>query len=103
MVDECLIFGQRQLNWIMGCNPFDSCMIEGYGKNNIRYFFNDQYDFMYGVCNGKLLQICFSNDESVNAWSVIKTKGEFKDACSITRPDGNFDLFVKVKREINGL
>lgn len=64
---------------------------------------NDQYDFMYGVCNGKLLQICFSNDESVNAWSVIKTKGEFKDACSITRPDGNFDLFVKVKREINGI
>lgn len=55
MVDECLIFGQRQLDWIMGCNPFDSCMIEGYGKNNIRYFFNDQYDFMNspgGICNG---------------------------------------------------
>lgn len=64
---------------------------------------NDQYDFMYGVCNGKLLQICFSNDEAVNAWSVMKTKGEFKDIVTVTRPDGNFDLFAKVKREINGI
>lgn len=64
---------------------------------------NDQYDFMYGVCNGKLLQICFSNDEAVNAWSVMKTKGEFKDIVTVTRPDGNFDLFAKLKREINGI
>ena len=64
---------------------------------------SDQYDFMYGVCDGKLLQICFSNDESVNAWSVIKTKGNFKDICTVTRPDGNYDLFAKIKREINGI
>lgn len=64
---------------------------------------SDQYDFMYALCDGNILQICFSNDESVNAWSVLKTKGKFKDICTVTRPDGNFDLFAKVKREINGV
>lgn len=64
---------------------------------------NDQFDFMYTVCNGNLLQICFSNDESVNSWSVLKTKGEFLDICTVTRPDGNYDLFAKIKRKINGV
>ena len=39
----------------MGCNPFDSCMIDGFGRNNIQYFFRNQYDFMIspgGICNG---------------------------------------------------
>lgn len=50
-----ILFAQKQLDWIMGCNPFDSCMIDGYGRNNIRYFFKGQYDFMNspgGICNG---------------------------------------------------
>lgn len=64
---------------------------------------NDQFDFMYAVCNGNLLQICFSNDESVNAWSVLKTKGKIQDICAVTRPDGNQDLFAKIRREINGI
>lgn len=64
---------------------------------------NDQFDFMYAVCNGNLLQICFSNDESVNAWSVLKTKGNVLDICAVTRPDGNQDLFAKIRREINGI
>lgn len=64
---------------------------------------NDQFDFMYAVCNGNLLQICFSNDESVNAWSVLKTKGKILDICAVTRPDGNHDLFAKIKRTINGI
>jgi hypothetical protein len=48
-------FADDQLNWIMGLNPFDSCMMEGYGKNNIQYFFNGRYDFLNcpgGICNG---------------------------------------------------
>ena len=39
----------------MGLNPFDSCMIEGYGKNNIEYFFQNRYDFLNcpgGIVNG---------------------------------------------------
>ncbi len=52
---ELTEFADNQLNWIMGMNPFDSCMIEGYGRNNIQYFFNKRYDFMNcpgGICNG---------------------------------------------------
>lgn len=53
--ERFLRFAQDQLNWIMGCNPFDACMIEGYGRNNIQYFFNGRYDFINcpgGICNG---------------------------------------------------
>lgn len=52
---ELTEFADNQLNWIMGMNPFDACMIEGYGRNNIQYFFNKRYDFMNcpgGICNG---------------------------------------------------
>lgn len=48
-------YAQDSLDWIMGLNPYDSCMIEGYGKNNIQYFFNDRYDFLNspgGIVNG---------------------------------------------------
>lgn len=48
-------FADNQLNWIMGLNPFDACMMDGYGRNNIQYFFNGRYDFMNcpgGICNG---------------------------------------------------
>ena len=46
---------QDPLDWIMGLNPFDSCMIEGYGRNNIQYFFQNRYDFINcpgGIVNG---------------------------------------------------
>jgi hypothetical protein len=49
------VLAQDPLDWIMGLNPFDSCMIEGYGKNNIQYFFNNRYDFLNcpgGIVNG---------------------------------------------------
>ncbi len=53
--DQLEYFADNQINWIMGLNPFDSCMMDGYGKNNIQYFFKDRYDFMNcpgGICNG---------------------------------------------------
>jgi hypothetical protein len=53
--EALLRYAQDQLNWIMGLNPFDACMIEGYGRNNIQYFFHGRYDFMNcpgGICNG---------------------------------------------------
>lgn len=62
----------------------------------------DRFSLIYVLCNGRLLSICFSNDESVNSWSEFITDGEFIDVCSVTRPDGNSDLFVNVKRTING-
>ncbi|TFF40730.1 glycoside hydrolase family 9 protein [Mucilaginibacter psychrotolerans] len=30
-------FAERQLSWIMGCNPYGMCFIYGYGKTNVPY------------------------------------------------------------------
>lgn len=52
---RCRRMAQDPLDWIMGLNPFDSCMIEGYGRNNIQYFFQNRYDFLNcpgGIVNG---------------------------------------------------
>lgn len=52
---RCEKMAQDPLDWIMGLNPFDSCMIEGYGRNNIQYFFHNRYDFINcpgGIVNG---------------------------------------------------
>lgn len=63
---------------------------------------NDRHDFMYILCNGKLLCVCFSVDENVNAWSELITDGEIIDICTVTRPNGVADLFLNVKRKIDG-
>lgn len=52
---RCRRLAQDPLDWIMGLNPFDSCMIEGYGRSNIQYFFQNRYDFLNcpgGIVNG---------------------------------------------------
>ncbi|MBQ7977699.1 MAG: hypothetical protein IJ301_03850, partial [Clostridia bacterium] len=63
----------------------------------------DRFSFIYAVCGKNLLQICFSEEEGVNAWSIHKTKGEVIDICSVTKPDGDNDLFLNIKRNINGI
>jgi len=63
----------------------------------------DRHNFIYAICGGKLLSITFSNDEGINGWAVHDTDGEFVDMCTVTRPDGETDLFVNIKRTINGL
>lgn len=48
-------FGQDQLNWILGLNPFDTCMLHGRGRNNIAYMFFDSYEYTNapgGIPNG---------------------------------------------------
>lgn len=62
----------------------------------------DRFGLIYALCNGELISLCFSNDEAVNAQSKFTTKGEIIDMCSVTRPDGIFDLFANIKRVING-
>ncbi|EHH3731125.1 TPA: glycoside hydrolase family 9 protein [Vibrio parahaemolyticus] len=47
------VFAQDALNWIVGLNPYDMCMLDGYGRNNPDYL--PQYGFFNakgGVCNG---------------------------------------------------
>jgi hypothetical protein len=38
-------------NWLLGLNPFDACMIEGFGRNNPRYE-DDFPGIPGGICNG---------------------------------------------------
>ena len=48
-------FAQDQLNWILGLNPFDSCMLYGRGRNNPEYMFFNSYEYMNapgGIANG---------------------------------------------------
>lgn len=63
----------------------------------------DRFGLIFALCGTRLISICFSNDEAVNSWSEYITKGEFIDICTVTRPDGNYDLFANIKREINGV
>ncbi|ELB2135939.1 glycoside hydrolase family 9 protein [Vibrio parahaemolyticus] len=47
------LLAQDALNWIVGLNPYDMCMLDGHGRNNPDYL--PQYGFFNakgGVCNG---------------------------------------------------
>jgi hypothetical protein len=44
-----------QLNWILGLNPYDCCMLQGAGRNNIFYMYFRSYEYNNapgGICNG---------------------------------------------------
>jgi Glycosyl hydrolase family 9/Cellulase N-terminal ig-like domain len=48
-------FATNQLNWILGLNPFDSCMLNGVGHNNPPYMYFDSWEFTNapgGISNG---------------------------------------------------
>lgn len=52
---ELQSFAVDQLNWILGLNPFDSCMLYGSGRNNPAYMFFDSYQYTNcpgGISNG---------------------------------------------------
>jgi hypothetical protein len=49
------ILATSQLNWILGLNPFDSCMLNGVGRNNPPYMYFDSWEFTNapgGISNG---------------------------------------------------
>jgi hypothetical protein len=49
------VFASDQLNWILGLNPFDACMLDGSGRNNPEYVYFDSYAYANcpgGICNG---------------------------------------------------
>lgn len=48
-------YADDQLNWILGLNPFDACMLDGTGRNNPEYMFFGTYQYTNmsgGICNG---------------------------------------------------
>lgn len=56
MKAELKKFADDQINWILGLNPYDSCMFQGRGRNGITYFYiGNRYDFFQvpgGIVNG---------------------------------------------------
>ncbi|HQN97333.1 MAG TPA: glycoside hydrolase family 9 protein [Thermoanaerobaculales bacterium] len=48
-------YSQRSLDWILGLNPFDACMLDGSGRNNPWYLFFGFWEYTNspgGICNG---------------------------------------------------
>lgn len=57
-------YGQQLMNWILGLNPFDMCMLDGHGHNNPDYL--PQLGFSNakgGVCNG--ITSGFENEQDI--------------------------------------
>ncbi len=49
------VYAQDQINWILGLNPFDACLLAGVGRNNPEYRFFDSYEYTNapgGIVNG---------------------------------------------------
>ncbi|MDO6526545.1 glycoside hydrolase family 9 protein [Motilimonas sp. 1_MG-2023] len=56
-------YAQQQLNWILGLNPFDACMLYGHGHNNPEYI--DGYPSAPGgICNG--ITSGFDNERDIS-------------------------------------
>jgi len=49
--EELKVYAVNQLNWILGLNPYDVCMLHGTGYNNPEY--EERYpNSIGGICNG---------------------------------------------------
>ncbi|MEY2465893.1 MAG: hypothetical protein QOD03_414 [Verrucomicrobiota bacterium] len=53
--DRLQNYAWNQLNWILGLNPYDTCMLHGTGRNNPFYMFFESYEYNNapgGIVNG---------------------------------------------------
>lgn len=71
---QLIEFAQNSLNWVVGQNPYNMCMLDGYGHNNPDYlphlgFFNAKG----GVCNG--ITGGFEDEEDI-AFNPAKQKDD---------------------------
>ncbi|MEZ8144389.1 chitobiase [Enterovibrio norvegicus FF-33] len=67
-------YGQHALNWIVGLNPYDMCMLDGHGRNNPDYL--PELGFINakgGVCNG--ITAGFDNEHDI----AFKPEGQKDD------------------------
>jgi len=46
------MFALDQINWILGLNPYNACMLDGVGNNNPEYFESVNVNYPGGICNG---------------------------------------------------
>ena len=66
-------FAADQLNWILGLNPFDACMLDGSGRNNPEYLYFDSYAYANcpgGICNG--ITSGMRNEEDIDFHLTIR-------------------------------
>lgn len=65
--DSLKKFATNQLNWILGLNPFDACMLQGKGHNNPQYGFFGTFEYTNapgGIVNG--ITSGFNNEEDID-------------------------------------
>ncbi|NSL87375.1 glycoside hydrolase family 9 protein [Chitinophaga sp. Mgbs1] len=68
--DSLRTFADDQLNWILGLNPFDACMLQGTGHNNPAYGFFGTFEYTNapgGIVNGITSGV---DDESDIAFNI---------------------------------
>jgi hypothetical protein len=71
---------RNQLNWILGLNPFDACMLQGTGRNNPPYMFFDSYQYANapgGICNG--ITSGFSDEDGIDFNLTVAQTGADND------------------------
>jgi len=62
-------FALDQLNWVLGLNPFDACMLQGSGHNNPAYGFFGTFEYTNapgGIVNGITSGLEDENDIDFN-------------------------------------
>ena len=67
--DSLETFALDQLNWILGLNPFDACMLQGTGHNNPAYEFFGTFEYTNapgGIVNGITSGLNDENDIDFN-------------------------------------
>ncbi|RXJ73744.1 chitobiase [Veronia nyctiphanis] len=53
LTSELKKYGQNAIDWVLGLNPYDMCMLDGYGRNNPDYLPDLGFFNAYGgICNG---------------------------------------------------
>lgn len=66
LAKELQCFADDQIAWVLGLNPYDSCMMVNRGRHNPEYFFKYQYDFIgvpCGIVNG--ITSALDDDEGI--------------------------------------
>ncbi len=77
--DSLETFATDQLNWILGLNPFDACMLEGTGHNNVEYGFFGTFEYTNapgGIVNGITSGLNDEHDIDLNL-SYAKTGKDY--------------------------
>jgi hypothetical protein len=72
-------YAWNQLNWILGLNPYDCCMLHGAGRNNVAYIFFESYEYNNapgGICNGITSGRANPNDIDFNVGFAVTGKDE---------------------------